>query len=346
MSAEFIIENNALIQCNQAELSETVIIPDGVEKIMTGAFEYCQCKEIIIPASVKTLEDFAFRDCSQLERITIPATVKTLRNKLFVRCGSLREITISEGITEITLYMFAECGNLATVHLPESLKSIGVSSFSRCRSLREITIPENVSSIGSLAFLVCDSLKTIHLPKSLAFIGADAFRGCRDLKRVEMPEHVGFIGKGAFGAENQLCFPMPEGELCVDIEYQWSEQRDEHLLLQFINTNDFNYREKIFSVLKTYSYKASVALWMVEHYPEQKIYQAYVKRSIKRIMEHLINTSNIDRIEKVLSFGYVTKKNIDSLLEFAINHQKHEAYLTLLNYKNEVIGYRKNLFRI
>ena len=56
MSAEFIIENNALIRCKQDELSETVTIPDGVEKIMTFAFLKCQCKEIIIPPSVKLIE--------------------------------------------------------------------------------------------------------------------------------------------------------------------------------------------------------------------------------------------------------------------------------------------------
>ena len=85
---------------------------------------------------------------------------------------------------------------------------------------------------------------------------------------------------------------------------------------------------------------------MVEHHPEQQIYQNYVKRSIKRIMENLITANEIDRIEKLLSFGYVTKKNIDHFIEFAITNEQHEIYLILLNYKNEVVGYRKNTFRL
>ena len=346
MSAEFIIENQALIRCKQNELTETLTIPDGVEKIMTLAFLKCECKEIIIPPSVKIIEYGAFQGCPKLERITIPSTVKTMKNSLFYGCHSLKEVMISEGITEITSSMFENCENLETVHLPESLKVINASAFSRCRSLQEITIPENVNSIGSFAFLACYSLKTVHFPKNVAVIGLETFGGCSSLKRVEMPEHIGFIGKGAFQAENLLCFPLPEGEMCVNVEYQWCEQRDEHLLLQFINANDFDYREKIFSVLKAYSYKVAIALWMVEYYPEQQIYQAYVRRSIKRIMQNLIISSDIERIEKVLSFGYVTKKNIDSLLDFAINHQKHEAYLTLLNYKNEVIGYSQKTLRL
>ena len=346
MSAKFTVENKVLLDCVENEFSEVVTIPNGVEKIASLSFQNCQCREIIIPESVKTIEVNAFQNCRQLERITIPATVKNVKYTPFFGCHSLKEVTIAEKITEITIGMLKDCKNLETVHLPESLKTIGTSAFSGCRSLKEITIPENVSSIGSNAFLRCDSLKTIHLPQSLAFIGADAFGGCHDLRRVEMPEHIGFIGKGAFREENQLCFPMPEGELCINIEYQWSEQKDEHLLLQFINTNDFGYREKIFSVLKSYSYRASIALWMVEHHPEQEVYRAYVKRSIKRIMENLIKENDIDRIEKLLSFGYVTKKNIDHFIDFAIQHQRHEIYLTLLNFKNEVVGYRKNSFRL
>jgi len=346
MSAEFIIQNHALIQCKQDELSETLTIPDGVEKIMTLAFLKCQCKEIIIPPSVKFIEYGAFQGCRQLERITIPSSVKTIKNSSFYECHCLKEVTISEGITEIPSEMFECCEKLETVHLPESLQTIGTSAFARCRSLKEITIPNNVSNIGSFAFLVCDSLRAVHFPKSLAFIGMEAFGGCISLKRVEMPKHIGFIGKGAFQQKNQLYFPLPEGELCVELDYQWCEQRDEHLLLQFINTNDLAYREKIFSVLKTYSYRASIALWMVEYYPEQKIYQAYVRRSIKRIMENFITANHLDRIEKLLAMGYITKKNIDHFLEFAIKHQQHEIYLTLLNYKNEVVGYRKNLFRL
>ncbi len=346
MSAEFIIENQALIRCKQDELTETLTIPDGGEKIVTFAFSKCQCKEIVIPPSVKIIEYGAFQDCVKLERITIPSTVKTMKNSLFCGCRSLKEVTISEGITEIPSSMFENCENLETVHLPESLKVINASAFSRCRSLQEITIPENVNSIGSFAFLTCYSLKTVHFPKNVAVIGLETFGGCSSLKRVRMPEHIGFIGKGAFQAENLLCFPLPEGEMCVSVEYQWCEQRDEHLLLQFINASDLDYREKIFSILKAYSYKVAIALWMVEHYPEQQIYQAYVRRSIKRIMQNLIISGDIERIEKVLSFGYVTKKNIDSLLDFAISQQKHEAYLTLLNYKNEVVGYSQKTLRL
>ncbi len=346
MSAEFIIKNHALIECRENEESEILTIPDEVEKIMPRAFINCLCKEIVIPPDVKILEGYAFTECPRLERVTIPATVKTMKNGVFHGCRFLKEITILEGIKEISSRMFENCYNLEIVHLPESLKVINTSAFQHCLSLKEITIPENVSSIGSNAFLVCDSLKKVHFPKSLAFMGADVFGGCHALKRVEMPEHIGFIGKGAFGQDNVLYFPQPEGEMAVRLEYQWCEQRDEHLLLQFINTQDLHYREKIFSLLKTYSYKISVALFMAEYHPEQAIYLAYVKRNIKRIVENLIKESDIDRIEKVLTFGYVTKKNIDGLIDFAINHQKHEAYLTLLNYKNEVTGYTKKSFRL
>lgn len=346
MSAEFIIENHALIQCKGNEETGILTIPDGVEKIMTRAFVKCSCEEIVIPPNVKILEGYAFMECPRLERVTIPATVKTMKSGLFYGCRFLEEVTISEGITEIPSGMFEGCVNLKTVRLPESLKIINTDVFQHCRSLEEINIPENVISIGSNAFLVCDSLKTVRFPKSLAFMGADAFGGCHALKRVKMPEYTGFIGKGAFQQDNVLYFPQPEGEMAIRLEYQWCEQKDEHLLLQFINTRDFCYREKIFSVLKTYSYKISVALFMTEYHPEQKIYPAYVRRNIKRIMENLIRESDIDGIEKVLAFGYVTKKNIDGLIDFAINHQKHEAYLTLLNYKNEVIGYTKKSFRL
>ena len=70
---DFKIKNNVLLQyCGQ---DEHVVIPDGVTRIETFAFNQCSVKSVVIPSSVTSIGKQAFNFCSSITEIYIPASV-------------------------------------------------------------------------------------------------------------------------------------------------------------------------------------------------------------------------------------------------------------------------------
>ncbi len=73
--------------------------------------------------------------------VTIPASVnyngevysvKSIDNYAFYNCTSLASINISEGVTSIGQSVFAFCNSLTSINIPKSVTSIGDYVFYSC----------------------------------------------------------------------------------------------------------------------------------------------------------------------------------------------------------------------
>ena len=145
-----------LLSCGN---KEKVIIPNGVTRIDSGAFDECtNLKSVTIPNSVTSIGNWAFYNCTSLKKITIPNSVTSIGRDAFYECTSLTSITIPNGVTSIGEYTFYECTSLKNITIPNSVTSISSSAFSGCKSLTGITIPNSVTSIGYYAFGGCTNL--------------------------------------------------------------------------------------------------------------------------------------------------------------------------------------------
>ena len=154
--------------------------------------------EYIIPETVTSLEDSAFKGCSNLTNIKIPDTVTNIERDVFYDCSNLKEITIPEGVTSIGDWLFCRCSNLVKVNIPDTVTSIGNKSFLGCEKLTYIKIPKEVTSIGENSFSGCYSLKEITIQEGVTSIGAEAFSFCIGLKEISIPEGVTSIGEKTF----------------------------------------------------------------------------------------------------------------------------------------------------
>jgi len=174
----FEIRDNKLIHYYGKD--ETITIPD-VEVIGAEAFKgnNTLCS-IIIPNTVKNLEDRCFMCCYQLEEIILPGTIQTVGADLFSNCSNLRSIEINANIEEIPNGFCFACGKLEYISLPDGIKRIGDYAF-QWANIKEVVFPNNIQFIGSSAFSHCQSLTRVSIPETIKKIDSFAFAYCKYL---------------------------------------------------------------------------------------------------------------------------------------------------------------------
>jgi hypothetical protein len=88
-------------------------IPEGTERICTGAFDFCtSLTTVIIPDSVSEIGDIAFYDCRSLSMLSIPDSVIRIGSLAFGNCFSLTEVSIPNSVTFIADDAFIDCSSL------------------------------------------------------------------------------------------------------------------------------------------------------------------------------------------------------------------------------------------
>jgi len=194
-------DRTTLIQYPGGKASE-YIIPDSVTTIDDDAFKGSKSLTgIIISDSVTTINNNLFAYCALLSNVIIGNGVTSIGDYAFRSCDSLISAVIGNSVTSIGEYAFYSCASLTSVIIPESMISIGDSAFYNCASLTSAVIPDNVTYIGRGAFVNCASLSTVIIGNSVVYRGGNAFRNCASLTSAVIPDSVLRIGIEAFSGE-------------------------------------------------------------------------------------------------------------------------------------------------
>ena len=111
-----------------------VIINEGVQSIGKKAFSgRNDIDEVIIPQSVKYIDDYAFANCTNLNTIVIKGDV-SIGEYSFEGCENLIEISIKGRINNIRSTSFLKCKNLGIIrlgrfHMPNDRVIRAIRSF-------------------------------------------------------------------------------------------------------------------------------------------------------------------------------------------------------------------------
>lgn len=144
-----------------------------VKEIADGAFSETKINEVLIPDTMTSIGECAFKNCRDLTSVNLPKSLTSIGKEAFFGCVSLSaKLEIPSKISAIEDGTFSGCGNVTSVMLPEGLTAIGNEAFSELRRIREITIPKNVTQIGRDAFEGCD-LDKVHITSFNAWLAIE-----------------------------------------------------------------------------------------------------------------------------------------------------------------------------
>ena len=227
--------NLEYITFGDAEKTDTVIIPETVQKIGNYVFMNCEkIKNINLPANLKSIGKTCFQGCISLTGLFIPQSVESIGGGIFGDCDALQSVEIEDennnfifkdgilydvknGILvsavnslipekvivdectkTIDYSAFADCNNLYEIEIPQGVVNIGEKAFARLDNLKNIDIPDSVTNITTLAFYRCNGLVSVQVPGSVTAIKNGTFRECNNLKKVILNEGVTKIDGSAF----------------------------------------------------------------------------------------------------------------------------------------------------
>lgn len=116
-----------------ATMDRTIAMPASVTSIGTEAFKMSKITNITFDSNsqITSIPDGMFEDCTELTSIIIPTSVRTIGDNAFKNCSRLASVTFQNNsrLVSIGSYAFAHCTDLSNIAFPTQLTSIGSHAF-------------------------------------------------------------------------------------------------------------------------------------------------------------------------------------------------------------------------
>jgi len=210
----------------------SVLIPDTVTAIYTGAFSGCNnLTEFILPDSVTDFSASAVSRCENLEKLHMGMVTSYLWNDPYqIELPKLKEITVSPENTGLTVeggilydkrksilykcptllniemltlnsttikdYAFVGNPYIKYVELLPEVNALGIQAFENCSALERVVLSPNITSIEFATFRGCSSLKEINTENIRLFDGS-CFHRCSSLQYADFTSATA-VGDWAF----------------------------------------------------------------------------------------------------------------------------------------------------
>lgn len=227
-----------LISCNRysENLTEKVEIKPGMVTVAEDAFSNCDTiTEVVIPESVKYINEYAFSSCDALEKITVNGNtaIETYRNAFqytayfnntenwennVLYIGNILvssnenlsgELKIKEGTRSIASGALTSSSSITSVVIPASLETSSIDEI-QLSSLESITVAEGNPSYSSENGVLYDAEKTVLLlypaantqtdfviPETVVKVSEGALQGT-SIQNITISKNVADLGVSPF----------------------------------------------------------------------------------------------------------------------------------------------------
>ncbi len=153
-----------------------VVINQGVTRVPEYMFYDCKVVSLTFAGdpTVEEIAKYAFYRNRIAGEIVIPDSVKTIGDAAFRGSLNATAITLGASVETIGNWAFGYSEKVTAVNLNSGLKTIGFWAFGHDKALTEVVIPEGVTSIGAGAF-GATAVSAVTIPYSVEYIGTDIF---------------------------------------------------------------------------------------------------------------------------------------------------------------------------
>ncbi len=149
---------------------------DAVEQIPNALCNEMKLTEVTIPATVKTIENEAFSQCTALTKVNHTGDAATWCNiqfssqtshplyyakRLYFNNQEVTALVIPETVTTIHPRAFANAENIQSVVIGNGVTTIGENAFYGCSNLQSLTVGENVATVATSALTGCSKLTSV-----------------------------------------------------------------------------------------------------------------------------------------------------------------------------------------
>lgn len=156
---------------------------------------------LVIPEGVVTIAEGAFMGTTSLYSIVLPHSLKRIEENAFCSCSGLQTVQGGDQIEYIGAWAFSWCLNLRGFSIPKTIKEIDSNPFAFTMAGRTVPITSEsprfvvindllVDCFDGLAISYNGMDSTVVLPDNIRCIGDSCFRGADYVKKLVIPESV------------------------------------------------------------------------------------------------------------------------------------------------------------
>ena len=225
----FLLTDGGTTVFRMAPGMSTLTVTSGTTAIGEAAsYGATTLTSVTIPATVVTIGNAAFRDCSVLETVTFEGTpqVDSIGYNVFYECSKLNNFTLPASVEKIGDYAFDNCTSLTSFSIaddsklayigrqafygtkitsfavPASVTYIGTYAFYKVTTLASLTFAEGskLETIDAYALQGCTKLTSVDLSDctSLTSLGEQCFYNCTGLTSITLPSSITSLGRSNF----------------------------------------------------------------------------------------------------------------------------------------------------
>lgn len=299
--------------CEGCTNLKNITLPEGLQKIGRNAFRQTRLQQLLLPASLRSIDSGALR---------------AERDWNGERIG-LEKVSVAEGnpcfsVENDVLLWRRDDGTLAVV------TCFGDKS--------DFTLPTGTDEILEGAF-ANSNVQSVSLPATIRTVGEHSFDGCTALKRIR----IEYTEDGK-PRRSSIYFPAVERS----VEYWGPSLRDQFLDCiradPFGNLFDYEKYDSLFESISKEEDKILVAVdrlkskYSLKPVYESK-YQNYLSGRKKLAAETVILSDDAEGLKVLSDLGCFDKSTIDGYIDLANKKEKMNSQVFLMEYKNHMLGY-------
>ena len=158
--------------------------------------EYATSNKLVIPASIKRIGYYKFKDASFVDEVVLENGVICI-DQLAFSYSSIKKVYLPKSIKEIAAKAFDDCNadiyyngtiedflKIKVIKSPFFNNRLYIRNNDEYILLEKLTIPSNVELIPHHQFMGISSIKEVHIPINCKYFGVGAFANCSSIQEV------------------------------------------------------------------------------------------------------------------------------------------------------------------